>query len=525
MSFLVDIKNISWSTPDGTPVLAGLTLTFGHERTGLVGRNGSGKSTLLGLISGDLTPLAGAAHRTGTMGVLRQRLGLPSQGSVADALGAADGLAVLARIEQGAGNEDDFNRADWTLPERAASALAAMGLQGLDPARPLSTLSGGQATRAALAALVLNAPDLILLDEPTNNLDAGGRAAVADLLDGWKSGAIVASHDRALLERVDRIVELSGLGARVYGGGWSLYAERRREERDAAMSRLEIARREGRRVDEEAQEARERQARRDRNGRLKRARGDAPRILVDARKQRAEQSAGRGSNLAARKRGEAAAAMADAARKVELAEPLRIRMPEAAAPENRRVLAIEGVGWRAPGGAWILRGLSMNLSGTDRVAVMGANGTGKSTLLGLAAGTLAPSEGHVHRHGAVAMLDQQVALLRPDQSVLENCRRLNPALSDNEAHAVLARFLFRNDAALKPAGSLSGGERLRAGLACVLAGIAPALLILDEPTNHLDIESIEMVEAALADYGGALLLVSHDEAFLAAVGVDREIRL
>ncbi len=523
MSFLVDLKNVTWSTPDGRPLLERVSIAFGAEATGLVGRNGSGKTTLLRLISGETAPAAGAVERAGRIGVLRQQIGAAPEGTVADVLGAAAGLAVLERIERGEGDARDFAAADWTLPERAARALAAMSLDAA-PGRPAATLSGGQMTRLALAALLFDAPDLILLDEPTNNLDADGRAAVAQLLGQWKGGAVVASHDRALLDRMDRIVELSGLGARVYGGGWSLYAARRDEERAAAERRLDAARLGVKQTAREAQEARERQERRDSRGRAARARGGAPKLLLDARRQRAERTAGRGAGLAGRKHADADAALREAERNVEIAAPLRIRMPEAGAA-RRRVLSLEDAGWRADDGSWILRHVSLTLGGGERVAVGGRNGAGKTTLLRLASGALRPSEGEVRRFGAVAMLDQRVALLDEAQTVAANCLRLNPAMTGNEARALLARFLFRSEAADKTVGALSGGERLRAGLACLLGGAPPDLLILDEPTNHLDLDSVAVLEAALADYAGALLLVSHDEVFLEAVGIGRRIDL
>jgi ATPase subunit of ABC transporter with duplicated ATPase domains len=524
MPFLVDLKNVTWSTPDGGPLLTDLSLSFGAGVTGLVGRNGSGKSTLLRLIAGDLVPASGAIARSGRVAMLHQQIGTPG-GIVADVIGAAAGLAVLARIERGEGDEDDFVRADWTLPERIGAAMAALSLEAVDLDRPTSTLSGGQLTRLSLAGLLLERPDMILMDEPTNNLDADGRAAVHRLLAEWTGGAVVASHDRALLAGVDRIVELSDLGARVYGGGWALYAERRAEERAAAGRRLNAALQAQQLAEREIQQSRERQDRRDGRGRAKRERGDAPKLLLDARNQRAERTAGRGGALAGRKREDAEAARREAERGVDVLTPMRIAMPEAYAHGGRRVLTLDGAGWRVPGGRWVLRALSLVLSGGERVAVCGPNGAGKTTLLRLASGAVAPSAGEVRRSGSVAMLDQQVAMLEEGDSVLGNCRRLNPALGDNEARALLARFLFRNKAALKPVGALSGGERLRAGLACVLAAGAPDLLILDEPTNHLDLDSLGVLEAALADYAGTLLVVSHDSAFLDAIGIERRIML
>jgi ATPase subunit of ABC transporter with duplicated ATPase domains len=193
---------------------------------------------------------------------------------------------------------------------------------------------------------------------------------------------------------------------------------------------------------------------------------------------------------------------------------------------GKTVLVMEDVSFAWPGHPPLIAGRSLRIVGPERVAVSGPNGSGKTTLIRLAAGELAPTAGRIARGAATAFLDQQTALLGDDESLVAAFRRLNPAASDNAARAALARFLFRNIAAEKPVRALSGGERLRAALACVLAGDRPPqLLILDEPTNHLDLDSIAAVEAALAGYDGALLVVSHDRDFLEAVGIDREVRL
>jgi ATPase subunit of ABC transporter with duplicated ATPase domains len=169
--------------------------------------------------------------------------------------------------------------------------------------------------------------------------------------------------------------------------------------------------------------------------------------------------------------------------------------------------------------------VTFTISGPERVAIIGGNGAGKSTLLALAAGHLMPQQGVVRRPLGSAFVDQRAALLGPELTVLENFRLLNPEASDNDCRAALARFLFRAAAAEKPVGVLSGGEKLRAALACTTGHAAPALLILDEPTNHLDIDSIAVIEDGLTDFAGAILLVSHDEEFLDRIGISRRITL
>lgn len=519
--------SVAVRTPDGRTLFENLTLAFGPERTGLVGRNGVGKTSLVRLIGGEASPAEGTVARTGTIGVLRQTLEPPPGASVAALMGLEAPLQRLRRIADGQGEADDLADADWTLEDRLGAALADAGLTGLDPFRPAAALSGGQRTRAALAGLIAQAPDLVVLDEPTNNLDAEGRALVAKVLGSWRGGAVVVSHDRALLRRMDRIVELTGLGARVYGGNYDLYAERRAAEDAAAARELADAQRAVARVARETQVAAERKARRDAAGRRFAARGSEPKILLGGRAQRAENSGGRQHDLAQRLKAEAQADLAEAEARVERLRRLAFDLPSSGLPAARTVLTFEDAAFAyAEGGAPVVKGLSFRLVGPERVALHGGNGAGKTTVIRLAAGELSPTAGLVRQGVRPALLDQQTAILRPGETLIQAYRRLNPRATANDAHAVLARFLFRNRDAEKRVDSLSGGERLRAALACVLAGEAPPqLLILDEPTNHLDLDSIGAVEAALRGYDGALLLASHDPDFLAAVGVTREVRL
>jgi ATPase subunit of ABC transporter with duplicated ATPase domains len=521
----ISLKAVSYKTPDGVELFSNLDLSFGPLRTGLIGRNGTGKTTLLRLITDELTPGSGRVIVSGTIKLLRQTV-QRAEASVAEALGVADDLARLDRLERGEGSLDDAGEADWTLHGRIEGALAAVGLPALDTDRPIATLSGGQQTRLSLAAMLIAQPDMLLLDEPTNNLDADGREAVSALLAGWRSGAIVVSHDRTLLRQVDQIVELTSIGANVYGGNWDLYEERKAAELAAAEHDLANAERALGEIDRKTQMMRERKAKKDAAGSRKAAKGDIPKIMLGGMKMNAENTSGEQAKLGERRRAAAGIALAEAKTEIEVLQPMAVKLEPTGLSRGTTVLQLDRLTGGPVPDAQIIRELSTAIIGPERVAITGPNGVGKTTLLRLVTGGLVPVSGSVRITPRHVLLDQQVSLLDPWETIRENYLRLNPGDGENAARAALARFMFRNDAALKPVGQLSGGETLRAGLACTIgSGRPPELLILDEPTNHLDIHAIAAVEAGLRAYDGALLVVSHDPAFLEAIGITREIVL
>ncbi len=274
---------------------------------------------------------------------------------------------------------------------------------------------------------------------------------------------------------------------------------------------------------------RERQARREAQGRRNRATANMPKILLNRRKAQAQATGARVRAVTEREVEERRARAFTARQRAEERERPRFALPSAALPAGRTVLDIEGVTVHFPGtAAPALDRVSLRIAGPERVAIAGPNGSGKSTLLRVATGILAPDSGTVRRlpASATAFLDQHGAALDPALSVLDNFRAFHPRMEPTAARYFLARFLFSHEAALQPVGTLSGGQRLRASLACVLGSEpSPSLLVLDEPTNHLDLDALEALEDALRAYDGALLVVSHDADFLEAIGVERYVEL
>ena len=270
--FRIAADRLGYALADGRTLFTDVTLGFGRERTGLVGPNGAGKSTLVRLLAGELNALHGSVQRCGTVAYLPQSFELGAGRPLADVLGIGARLAALERVYAGAPAPGDLERVgdDWELRERAEAALARFGVGHLPLERPATGVSGGEATRVALAGLMLQRPGFLLLDEPTNNLDAAGREALYELVRGWTGGLLAVSHDRTLLRLVDRVVELTPGGVRVYGGNYDAYHAQKAAEEEAAARELASAEAGLRAARRGAQRMLERQDRRDGRGKARR---------------------------------------------------------------------------------------------------------------------------------------------------------------------------------------------------------------------------------------------------------------
>ncbi|MET8912400.1 ribosomal protection-like ABC-F family protein [Micromonospora sp. NPDC004551] len=522
--------NLSFSWPDDTPVFRDLSFTVPPGRTGLVAPNGAGKTTLLRLIARELTPTGGGVTVEGVLGYLPQNLPLAGDLTVAEVLGIDAALTALHAIEAGDAAEEHFTAVgdDWTVEERSRAELDRLGLGDVTLERRLHTLSGGQVVSLGLAAQLLRRPDVLLLDEPTNNLDIDARHRLYEVLDGWSGCLLEVSHDRVLLDRMDRIAELHHGEMRLFGGNFTAYEEAARVAREAAERTVRSAEQDVKREKREMQQARERAERRASNAARNLGNAGLARIVAGGLKRSAQESAGRAQQAHANRVSEAQTRLDEASRTLRDEQALTLDLPDTAVPAGRTVVAGERMqvhhGDRP---IFAGDGVDLTIRGPERIALTGPNGAGKSTLLRLLQGDLDPDAGQVHRaDGRVAYLSQRLDLLDLDRTVAENFAAYAPDRPQAERMNLLARFLFRGARAHLPVGVLSGGERLRATLACVLySQPAPHLLLLDEPTNNLDLVSVGQLASALTAYRGAFVVVSHDERFLTDIGVQRWLRL
>ncbi len=522
---------LGYRLPDGRFLFNNLTFSFSANRSGLAGANGIGKTTLLEILVGKREPSTGRVNRCGRVSYLPQVVKFDPTATVADAIKLASQIAALERARRGEGRLSDFDLiADrWDLHERIEQTFSKLGVSHLALDRSVESLSGGEMTRARIAGLLLEEPDFLILDEPTNHLDLSAREFIYDLIASWKRGLIVVSHDRRLLSLLDQIAELNANGLKFYGGNYEFYCEQREVERTAAEQTLQSARQRLKEAKLIAQQARERQQRRQSKSSRNSFKRNLPPIVAGHLQRAAENTAARIKSRHEQKVDHAKREVEGARQHLPIELQIAVDLERSKVPSNKRMIELFEVNYRYPNAErnlWV-EPLSFEIIGPERIWLKGANGTGKSTLIDLITGRKSPTEGIIRVGAAgIGLLDQRVSVLDDSLTVLENLKRAAPLRPEQELRTLLGRFLFIRDAALKPAAVLSGGERMRAGLACLLgADQAPEILIADEPTNNLDLSSIEEMVSALHHFGGVLMVVSHDITFIEEIGIESVIEL
>lgn len=521
---VLDRLSLTW--PDGTVALDGVSGAFGAGRTGLVGRNGAGKSTLLRLIAGELAPTSGTLSTSGEVAFLPQQLTLDVDRRVSDLLGVTAALDAVRAIAAGDVDPAHFDAVgdDWDIEARAEASLAEAGLAPAFLDRTVGELSGGEAVLVAIAGIRLRRAPITLLDEPTNNLDRDARAALAAMVQSWKGTLIVVSHDLALLELMDDTAELYGRNLSVFGGPYSEWRAWLDAEQDAAKQAEVAAAQVLRKEKRQRIEAEVKLAHRARTAKKAEIEKRVPKIVAHGRKMAAEVSAGRLRTEVGAKEDAARAAHDAAGRRVRSDASMKIELPDPDVSRSRRIAELGG-----PERSWVIQG-------PERVALIGRNGAGKTTLLERLVSGAAPDSGDEERErpelqaealtDRIGYLPQRVDGLDEGLSVFENVAAAAPQVPEKELRNRLARFLIRGGTTDRPVWALSGGERFRVALArLLLTDPAPHLVVLDEPTNNLDLDTVDQLVEALRAYRGAVLVVSHDDAFLARLDLDLTLEI
>ena len=535
---VVDRLGFSW--PNGATVFDDVSTTFLRGTTGLIGPNGSGKSTLLRLVAGELKPTRGTIHTDARTSYLAQDVVLDTKRSVASLMGITDTLAALHRI-LGNTSEDlardmDLVGNDWDLEERSAALLGGYLNTAVTPEflqRTVANLSGGETMAVALAGIEIRGGGITLLDEPTNNLDRAARHRLYDMVGQFAGTMLVSTHDKTLLKMLDSLAELRPVNVRalraekidlVRFGDWDSREESLGHERDSAKRWLADARRKLAVEKRQSREAETKIARRSKQG--QKAAESMPKILANALRNKAEVSAAKNRGIMKSHEADARAEFEDARNGLPVELRIGIDLPRTRVPAGRSVFELPVAemsrGIVLEHGEPLARDSVLGIRGPERIALVGGNGVGKTTLMNELAMRSRVPVGFLRQRLSAAE-EQDWAGPNNGMSMLENLRLAAPGVEPGILREQLAAFHFRGERVDEPVSQLSGGERFRVALAMILlADPAPQLLLLDEPTNNLDMVTIEQLLSALESFGGAMVVASHDEDFLAALATDRE---
>lgn len=524
---IIDAQAVCVEFPDSTqPLFQNISLSIGRRIHALTGRNGVGKSILGAVLAKRLAPTAGQIWHHGRVGYLPQQ---PADADlvVAELFGVWPLLQAQARMAEGRASEADFTLLaeagpqGWLVADDLSERLSAQGLQADVLRKPLGLLSGGEQTKVRLLALHYAGVDALILDEPSNHLDQAGVAWLGDWLRAAELGVLLITHDERLLAWAEVIDELDALGLHRSEGGWAIHQAtmaQRQAGAEAMLAKQQRAVGSAMAAQQQLQERAQRSQSRGKKGRFAAGQG---KLSLDRQKNRAEASQGRVNSQYGHRLETALAAQAEASAQVLDVDPLGLCVAPLAPTGPIVASACDLVlpyGDQTP--------LNFTLRSGQKWALLGPNGSGKSTLLAALEGAVEPHSGAVQATASVLRVDQHFSFLDPKLSALANFMALAPGLREDEYRTRLAQLRLRRDKALYPLGLLSGGEQLKVALACLFSGVeAPALLLLDEPDNHLDQASRALLVAALNQYQGAWLVVSHRPEFVAALAVEGVLQL
>jgi len=528
---MINIQGVTYMHPNRDLLFDGLDLIINkQDKVALIGNNGAGKSTLLKIIAGMLQPSDGVVKTSSKPYYVPQLFGQFNDYSVARALQIENKLTALQEILDGHVTDENMLLLDddWAIEERCKEALSYWKLGDLDLTQKMEKLSGGQKMKVLLAGMIIHRPEIVLLDEPTNHLDTVSRIMLRNYIYSTKSTFVIVSHDRALLNQLNKVYQINKQGITVYGGNYDFYAEQKTVESEALILNLKSKEKTLRKAKEKEKETIERQQKLDARGKKKQEKAGLPTIFMNTLKNNAEKSTSRMKDIHAEK----LAAISQELSQLRTALPdiskMKMNFDNSGLHKGKILVTAKDVNFGYGNKLLWEQPLNFQITSGERIAVKGLNGSGKTTLIKMILSGLDPCSGTIDRAAVKTIyIDQDYSLVDNGLSIYEQVQQYNSgALEEHEIKIRLNRFLFAKESWDKPCEVLSGGEKMRLML-CSLTVRNDALdiIVLDEPTNNMDLQNIEILTTAINGYKGTLLVVSHDEYFLKQISIERQLEL
>lgn len=527
---MLTLQHLSYIHPDKELLFDNVTLTVNrHDKVALTGNNGSGKSTLLKIIASELSPSEGRVKVDVKPYYIPQIFGQYNHMSVARALRVEEKIKALKDIVDGNVTEDrlDLLEDDWTIESRCEEALQYWQVHA-DCSQQMGTLSGGQKTRIFLAGIHLHQPELILLDEPSNHLDPAGRKLLYDFIQTTRCTLVVVSHDRALLNLFDTICELKENGITVFGGNYDFYEQQKQMEEKALHQGIQSREKVLRKAREKERKMLERQQKLQARGRKKQEKAGVARIMMNTLKNSAENNTSKIKRVHAEKTGKLSEELQVLRSSLPGMDTMKFFVGNTGLHKGKVLFSARDINFGYHQAFLWKNNINLEITSGERIVFKGTNGAGKTTLIKIMLGELAPQTGTVYRADIQSVyIDQDYSLIDPETTVYAQAQKYNTsALPEHTVKTLLTRFLFAGEGWDTSCSVLSGGEKMRLMLCCLtIRNQSPDLIVLDEPTNNLDIRNTEILTAAINQYQGTVVVVSHDTWFLKQVRAGRTVQL
>ncbi len=527
------VKNLTYKINHIETIFENLSFNINdNQKIAIVGQNGIGKSILLQLLVGKLKGYSGEIIKNGiNISYFPQKFNEMNFSTVADVFGLEKQIISLRKVDDGLAEAEDYGILDgnWDCIDKIQEKMKFFNLN-FDLLRKFNTLSGGEKVKLILCSIINKNSNFLILDEPTNNMDYESKKYFYEFIRSWQGGLIAVSHDRELLNLVDKIFELRRIGMKdtkmfIYGGNFDYWKKQKEIEEKALENQYNEINKKISHQKDMLQAEREMADKKRKQGEAGLASHKYPKKGYGLMKMAAETKRGQLVVQDIKRVERTEKNISELESKIEVKQKIYFKFCESSF-SNKFLIEIKNLTFWY-GQKQIFNDFSFEIFGGERIAIDGKNGSGKTTLMKLIINKNLEFKGTIRVNTKnIVYLDQHCDFLQNEKTILENIKFYNVNISENDCRNILAKFLFRTDAVYKKIQDLSGGERLRVALACILnRGEGLELLLLDEPTNNMDLDSIQVLENILNQYKGAIVVISHDKVFKENIGINKVVRL